>query len=462
MIASNLAVELALLTQGNVVLVDLDYRFGQVATLLDVEPTYTLADLCATPEQLEPAVLTRALVKHATGVKVLSRPASFAQAETMTAASCVGLLTTLLQLHAFVVTDGPHRSDPAAQAVLNLADYNLLTLQLLTNASLQSFLAVRGYSAAEVSAIMNRQYDANGAYPFRVATALGLAYWNSGIPGGLWQTRGAPAGNNNTWIGSSEIEWTETVLSQSLAASDDIWLDYINNYVRGTSSEMYTANANLRYRYGVKTFVNYLMERRESHSETPELADARTQPMQAVKDAVTYMTQYIDSLDTDDKLSLEIYGTTARHEVDLTRTYSEVSGRLHDMQAGHYDGWTNVGGGIQRAIEELTSSRSRSTATKMIILLTDGNANVNEAGGVDDIEGGNAYALNRAQAAADQGIFIFAVSVGAESNPSLMQQIADLGHGEHFHAEGSIEEYSAQLAEIFIRLGGTRPVELIR
>ena len=43
-----------------------------------------------------------------------------------------------------------------------------------------------------------------------------------------------------------------------------------------------------------------------------------------------------------------------------------------------------------------------------------------------------------------------------------MQEIADIGHGEHFHAEGSMEQYSQRLASIFQRLGGKRPVELIR
>jgi hypothetical protein len=42
-----------------------------------------------------------------------------------------------------------------------------------------------------------------------------------------------------------------------------------------------------------------------------------------------------------------------------------------------------------------------------------------------------------------------------------MQQIADIGAGEHFHAEGSIDQYSQQLESIFQRLGGTRPVELV-
>ena len=58
-LATNLAVELAALAERQVSIVDLDYRFGQVATLLDVEPTYTLSDLCNSPEQLEQQVIER-------------------------------------------------------------------------------------------------------------------------------------------------------------------------------------------------------------------------------------------------------------------------------------------------------------------------------------------------------------------------------------------------------------------
>ncbi len=357
---------------------------------------------------------------------------------------------------------GTETVDPSYNPTTDAGLIRLAYNSTWSNAALSGYLTTRGYSAGEVSAIMNKAYDGSGAYPYRVAVALGLAYWNSGLPGGLWQRRGAPAGNNNNWVSSSELEWTESILSNSLGASDDIWLNYIDSYMRSTSTEMYDANSNFRYRYGIKTFVNYLLEKRESNSETPELAEARTQPMQAVKDAVGYLTDFIDDLDTDDQLSLEIYATTGRHEVDLTHDHKQISDRLQAMQAGHYDSWTNIGAGLQRGIEELTGSRARGTSKKMIILLTDGNANVTSNGDTGDVSGGNGFALQEAESAVAQGIHIFAVSVGSDSNQSLMQQIADIGNGEHFHAEGTIEEYSAQLADIFRRLGGTRPVELIR
>lgn len=348
--------------------------------------------------------------------------------------------------------------DPAADPGLVYLPYNVAW----SNADLSAYLTERGYNATEVSAIMSKSFDGSGAWPNRVAVALGLAYWNSGIPGGLWETRGAPAGNANSNVGSTELEWSETFGDRSIAQCDDIWKDWINYYMKSTSTAMYQANSKFRYRFGVKTFINYLMERRPTHNQTPELADTPHQPMQAVKDAAGVITAKLEDLDTDDQLSLEVYGTTAYHEVDLTHEVTQVSDRLAQMQAAHYDGWTNIGGGLGKGIEELTSERARSASRKMIILLTDGIANVTESGAVGDEEGGAAYALEMAQEAADLGIVIFAVAVGNAADHEIMQQIADIGAGEFFYANGSVDEYSAELAEIFDRLGGQRPVELIR
>ena len=341
----------------------------------------------------------------------------------------------------------------------------LQSYQYWNKSQLDGYLADRGYSQEEIDAITAPSYDGNGAWDERVAVALGLARWDSGKPGGLWETLGIPpsdSGNGNNWVGGGELTWVETFGDRSISESKTVFQDYIKNYMSKTWTQMYQANSNFRYRFGLKTFINYLLERRTKNSQTPELADAPHQPMQAVKDAVSHMSTLLNDLETNDQLSLEIYGTTARHEVDLTNNYALVSDRLNEMQAGYYDGWTNMGGGIQRAIEELTSSRARPISRKVMILLTDGWANVNVNGGAGDYVGGEAYARNMVSQAASLGIRVFAVSVGSDADTSLMEDLAQMGSGEHFHAEGSISNYSSQLEQIFATLGGTRPVELIQ
>jgi Flp pilus assembly protein TadG len=336
--------------------------------------------------------------------------------------------------------------------------------QSWSHANLATWYQQVGYSQNEINALMSATYDHSRdswyqyGWTTRVAVALGLARWNSGMPGGLWEQAGdGPPGNGNEWVAASELVWLV-----DYPFEEGYWTDYIFNYVRKNNTEMAGANANFQYRFGLKTFINYLLERQTSHHQTSALAQVPTQPMQAVKDAVQHMMSTLYALDTDDRVSLEVYGTTARHEVDLTNNYYVVSDRLRSMQAAHYDRYTNIGGGLERGIEELTSSRGRGAAKKVIVLLTDGKANVNEFGEVTSYNNGAAYALAKAQEAAALGIRIFAVSVGSDADISLMQTIADIGSGEHFHAEGSIEEYSVQLDEIFRTIGGRRPVELIQ
>lgn len=184
-LAANLASELADLAQSRVTVVDLDYRFGQVATFLDVEPTYTLADLCNTPEQLEPQVVERTLVRHGSGLHVLSRPANFAQAETITAASCVGLLTCLQQMNEYVVTDGPIRSDPSARSVLDICDVNLLVIQLLipsvrNAARIIEAMREGGFNLERTKLICNRSgKDAGSLSVEDVSETLGLPVFAS-------------------------------------------------------------------------------------------------------------------------------------------------------------------------------------------------------------------------------------------------------------------------------------------
>ena len=212
----------------------------------------------------------------------------------------------------------------------------------------------------------------------------------------------------------------------------------------------------------LKTFVNFLLERREAHHETPVLAQSPEEPLEAVKLATTWCLAVLDDLDSNDQMSLEIYATDAHHEMDLTENYHDVAARLAEMQAGHYNSSTSIGAGLEIAIDELTSNRARPHAKQVIMLMTDGQANVNDLGNHDPT-GAAIYALGQAQRAADHGIRIYCISVGVGADRNLMQQIASIGRGEEFYASGDDPvEYTAQLMEIFGRLGGKRPVGLIQ
>lgn len=180
MLATNLGVELAALATHDVTVVDLDYRFGQAATLLDMEPTYTLADLCSGADHLETSIITRALCKHPSGVNVLSRPNHFSEADSMTAASCVGVLTSLLNMNEYVVSDGPTRFDLSSKSILALSDVNLLVVQLLVPCVRNAIrildnMRAYGYNLDRTKLICNRVgRDAGHLTPGHVSETLGL------------------------------------------------------------------------------------------------------------------------------------------------------------------------------------------------------------------------------------------------------------------------------------------------
>jgi pilus assembly protein CpaE len=161
LLAVNVAAELAQQDAGRVVLVDMDFRFGQVAMCLDLQPNFTICDLCDTPEQLDPRMIEKAVVKHSTGVEVLARPHQFAQAEQISAAHAASVVSVLQELYDFVIIDGPMRYDPGGRVVLEMSDLVLLVLQLTVPSArnadrIVQELSRQGFNMERLKLVVNR------------------------------------------------------------------------------------------------------------------------------------------------------------------------------------------------------------------------------------------------------------------------------------------------------------------
>ncbi len=342
--------------------------------------------------------------------------------------------------------------DPAMSGYVPPADPGLIHLRRSSTwnePDLEGYLRDLGYNGAEINAIRKPYYESY--YNNRVAVALGLVYWNSGIPGGLWEQRGVDAddaGNGNNAIGSGELEPLERIFNNSLNSSKNIWRDY-TNYMR--------YHPTFRHRFGLKTFVDYLVEKRATPSQTPEFADTPLQPLQALKDAIGFMAELLTERETTDQMSLTTYSWDGIHRVDLSDNFLAVRDSLDSLMPY---GATNMGEGLERAIDELTGSRVRPMMRQVIILITDGYANVGR-NGQSSSSAGRRYALEEAQRAAELGIQIITISVGQDSDQALMEQIAQSAGGDHFHVEGSVQQYSEDLIAIFTQIGGRRSVDLI-
>lgn len=150
-----------------VVVADMDFRFGQVAMQLDAQPSFTIAELVDTPEQLDEGMIERAVFKHTSGLHLLARPSDFGQAENISAGQCAAVLAGLQDHYDFVVVDFPARFDSTARAVFDMADAFVIVLNLMvpsvrnTDRMLHE-LARSGYAMERTRLACNRVSRDNG------------------------------------------------------------------------------------------------------------------------------------------------------------------------------------------------------------------------------------------------------------------------------------------------------------
>jgi Flp pilus assembly protein TadG len=234
------------------------------------------------------------------------------------------------------------------------------------------------------------------------------------------------------------------------------WDEYVT-YVKGTSPSgvpaIPTAYVN---RYGLRTFINYLLAAKTLSTQTPALANTQAQPMYALKQAVQELCSYLTVLNSGDNVSLHSYSDVGHDHQTLTSDYSLISLAVFARQAGQDGPNTNISAGIEKGITELMSTRARRNAKKVIFIITDGNANL-----PSNSTTGAQAAIDSATHAISHGIQVYTITLGSLADQNLMTQVAAIGKGiEYYVPTLDITQYSDELKNIFRTLGGKRPVEL--
>ena len=235
------------------------------------------------------------------------------------------------------------------------------------------------------------------------------------------------------------------------------WEDYIE-YVM---VDPHLNNVGYNKHYGYMTWVNYLQAKQPRFDQTPMLWQTSEQPITAVKDSVALFLDFLREADAHDFVGLATYTSASGHAVlesHLTENLGVIEALTRKRQAGHYATQTNIGAGIEVAREELNLNGRNNTFPRLIVLLTDGKANrpTNQIIG-------SQFALSQAQLAGDDGLPILAISIGADADQDLMQDIADLSDGVHFNVpvSGNIEEVAEDLNNIFLQIAAHRRLRLV-
>jgi pilus assembly protein CpaE len=185
-VATNLAVALAKRTIQPVVLVDADLQFGDVALMLQLQPTHTIAEAAQAGERLDGTFMENLLLRHpASGLLVLAAPTEPSSADQIGRADLTRILSVLRERCAFVVVDTSANFAEVTLAALEAAD-DILVLAGLDVMSLKSAriglqtMRVLGIPFSRVKFVLNRantrvgltEADAERALQLKVDTAL--------------------------------------------------------------------------------------------------------------------------------------------------------------------------------------------------------------------------------------------------------------------------------------------------
>ncbi|MCB2226860.1 MAG: P-loop NTPase [Desulfarculaceae bacterium] len=130
---SSLALSLAWVasqsTSARVALVDLDLASGDLAALVDLEPTRTMLHVAEEYERLDSLLMDSFLAEVAPGLRLLAAPGDAVTAEEVKGSHVERALGFLLADHSLVVADLPPRVDEACLAALDRAKLLLLVTE---------------------------------------------------------------------------------------------------------------------------------------------------------------------------------------------------------------------------------------------------------------------------------------------------------------------------------------------
>jgi pilus assembly protein CpaE len=126
-LATSIAVSLAMRSDQPVCLVDADLQFGDVAVMLKLTPNHTIVDAVSVLDRMDAAMLESLLVTHEpSGLRVLPAPLEPAFADQVTARDMVEIVDVLRTFCAYVVVDTPAYFNDVVLGLVETSDEVLL------------------------------------------------------------------------------------------------------------------------------------------------------------------------------------------------------------------------------------------------------------------------------------------------------------------------------------------------
>ncbi len=145
--------------------------------------------------------------------------------------------------------------------------------------------------------------------------------------------------------------------------------------------------------------------------------------------AKTSAAQFVDRLTSNDQVGYVSFATTASEPIDqpLTNEIDRVKRAIAKTEIIKNQGlqFTDIGDGLQAAVNELASYRHDQNSHPVIVLLTDGiPTRPQDPNNKGNEEYPSTYALDIAKKAKAQGIGIYSIGLGEDVKSSFLESIA--------------------------------------
>lgn len=159
-IAVNLATCLAT-ESANVALIDLNLFSGDVATFLNINPTYTLSSVTKNISRLDSNFLTSVMTQHPLGMSVLTEPLEVDESSEVTPEQLTRILHVLSEMFAYVIIDTGGHIVGGNVSVFEASDHILYTtvMNLPGLKNTKRYVASferKGFQRGKVKLIVNR------------------------------------------------------------------------------------------------------------------------------------------------------------------------------------------------------------------------------------------------------------------------------------------------------------------
>ncbi|MET0628969.1 MAG: AAA family ATPase [Acidimicrobiia bacterium] len=179
-VSSNLALGLAHVAPGEVVIVDLDLQFGDVASALGIKPEGTFSEAVKNLAKLDATRLKANLTHHDSGLFVLCAPATPTEVDDLTVEHVQKVLQLLTEAFRYVVVDTASGLDEYTLAALEYAT-DLIVLSATDIPSIRSTqkeidaLRVLGRPEQRWHFVLNRADAKTGLTIGAIETAVGVS-----------------------------------------------------------------------------------------------------------------------------------------------------------------------------------------------------------------------------------------------------------------------------------------------